>query len=46
MDFLGDFELDIKHIKGIENKLENVLSRHATAIMEIFARSAITNFTE
>lgn len=46
MDFLGDFEFDIKHIKGIENKLENILSRHANAIMEIFASSAITNFTE
>jgi len=46
MDFLSEFEFDIKHMKGKENEIENSLSKHAHALMETSVSGVSTDFME
>jgi len=46
MAFLSEFEFDMKHIKGKENKIADAFSRHEHILMEIFISSVSTNSME
>jgi len=46
MEFLSEFEFDIKRIKGKENKIADALSIHAYNIMEVAVSNSKTNFIE
>jgi len=45
MAFLSEFEFDIKHIKGKENKVPDALSTNENQIAEIVASSEKTYFS-
>ena len=42
--FLSEYEFDIKHIKGKENKVADALSRHANLIYMVACSSYISDF--
>jgi len=46
MEFLSEFEFDIKHIKGKEKKIEDALRKHAYNLMEKSTSSTNTDFIE
>jgi len=46
MDFLSEFEFNIKHIEDKEHKLEDYSIRHPHAIMEISVSSNREDFME
>lgn len=43
---LSEFDFDIKHIKGKENKIADALRRHAYNLMEVVVSSVNTYFIE
>jgi len=46
IDFLSEFDFDIKHIKGKENRVADVLSRKVNCIYEISFSEVHTTFKE
>lgn len=46
MVFLSEFEFDIKHIKGKENKIVDALRRHSYTLMEVSVSSVSTYLVE